>query len=180
LLIPIGVGIISIALTGTEANSGEAFTSFPAWRFAAYFPLGIAVSLTQIVPGLSATAILMALGQFGPILNSVSFTYIKENPEVLGLYASMILGFAVGIVLISKIFSIILVHHKITAFFMICGMSVGSVVSMFINPDMYAVYCSWGSGKSPAIPIAVGSCLMIVGFIMSFILTRHENKHSDN
>ena len=178
LLIPIAIGIVSIVLTEGNGESGT-FTSFPTWRYIAYLPLGFIVSLTQIVPGLSATAILMAFGQFGPILHSVSISYIKENPEVLGLYAALVIGFAAGIVIISKIFSMILENHKITAFFMVSGMSVGSIVSMFINPDVFEVYTAWASGtKSPVLPIIIGAVLLVVGFALSFILTRYESRHT--
>ncbi len=179
LLIPIGIGIVSIILTRDSGTAAETFTRFPVWLFLLYFPLGFLVSLTQIVPGLSATAILMAFGQFGPILNSVSVSYILKNPEVLGLYASLMLGFLVGIVLISKLFSMVLVNHKLTAFFMISGMSVGSVISMFINPDVYDIYVLWGKGEtSPTLTLIVGGVLLVVGFLLSFLLTRYEKHFS--
>ncbi len=179
LLIPVAIGVTSILLSAGDDGAGT-FTSFPVLRYVAYLPLGFLVSLTQIVPGLSATAILMAFGQFSPILNSVSVSYISENPEVLGLYASLAVGFAAGIVLISRLFSAILARHKTTAFFMISGMSVGSVVSMFINPDVYEVYTSWASGeRSPTLPIVIGAVLLVLGFTLSFLLTRYENRHSE-
>lgn len=176
IAIPVAIGVLSIILSPGN-DTGATFTSFPAWRFIVYLPLGALVSLTQIVPGLSATAILMAFGQFGPILNSVSLSYILENPAVIGLYASLGVGFLLGIIFISKIFTIILDRHKVTAFFMISGMSVGSIVSMFINPDVFEVYVAWANGESnPLLPIVIGSVLMIIGFTLSFFLTRYENK----
>lgn len=179
LIIPVAIGVTSILLSAGDDGAGT-FTSFPVLRYVAYLPLGFLVSLTQIVPGLSATAILMAFGQFSPILNSVSISYISENPEVLGLYASLAVGFAAGIVLISRLFSAILARYKTTAFFMISGMSVGSVISMFINPDVYEVYTSWASGESsPTLPLVIGAVLLVLGFTLSFLLTRYENRHSE-
>lgn len=174
VLIPIAIGLLSIALTqGTEST--ETFVDFPWWRFVIYFPLGFVVSATQIIPGLSATAILMAFGQFGPILNSLHLDYILENPAVLGLYASIGLGFLAGLVVISRIFSAILSKHKATAFFMVSGLSIGSIVSMFINPDVSEVYASWAHGLgNPVLSIVVGAVLLAVGFTLSFLLTRYE------
>jgi putative membrane protein len=182
LIIPIAIGILSIILTGNADTSDTAtFTSFPIWRYILYLPLGFIVSITQIVPGLSATAILMAFGQFGPILNSVSVSYILENPQVLGLYASLGIGFVAGIVLISRLFSAILAKHKVTAFFMITGMSIGSIISMFINPDVYEVYVGWANGNgNPVLSIIVGVVLLAIGFVLSFLLTRYELKHNKN
>ena len=181
LIIPIAIGILSIILTGNaDASDTATFTSFPIWRYILYLPLGFIVSITQIVPGLSATAILMAFGQFGPILNSVSVSYILDNPQVLGLYAALGVGFIAGIVLISRLFSAILAKHKVTAFFMITGMSIGSIISMFINPDVYEVYTAWSAGNGdPILSIVIGVVLLAVGFALSLLLTRYELKHNN-
>ncbi len=176
VLIPIGIGILSIFLTSSTGESSATFVDFPAWRYVFYLPLGFLVAATQIIPGLSATAILMAFGQFGLILNSLHLDYILENPEVLGLYAALGIGFVVGLVVISRIFSAILAKHKQTAFFLICGMSVGSIASMFINPDMAELYALWASGGAPVLEIAIGIVLLVVGFVPSFLLTRYELK----
>ena len=176
-LIPLAVGIGAILLT--DGAGDGAFTDFPLWKYFAYFPLGILVSLTQIVPGLSATAILMAFGQFAPILASVKLSYVMDNPEVLILLSSLAFGFAVGLVLISRLFSVILAHCKITAFFMISGMSVGSVASMLINPDTYSVYTSWGAGVNPTLPVIIGAVLLVLGFTASFFLVRYEESRKE-
>ncbi|MBR6679798.1 MAG: DUF368 domain-containing protein [Clostridia bacterium] len=174
VMIPIAIGVVSIVLTG-DAESSETFTSFPVWRYILYLPLGFIVSITQIVPGLSATAILMAFGQFGPILNSLHTDYILANPQVLGLYAALGVGFIAGIVLISRIFSAILKKHKFTAFFMIVGLSLGSIASMFINTDVYEVYTAWGAAaKFPTTTVIVGAVLLAIGFVASFALTKYE------
>lgn len=173
-LIPIAIGVLSILLT-QGGESTETFADFPWWRFVIYFPLGFVVSATQIIPGLSATAILMAVGQFGPILNSLHLDYILKNPAVLGLYASIGLGFLCGLVVISRIFSRVLAKHKTTAFFLVSGLSIGSIASMFINPDVSAVYASWAAGNgNPVLSIAIGAVLLAVGFVLSFLLTRYE------
>ena len=179
ILIPIAIGVLSILLT-QGGESTETFVDFPLWRFVLYFPLGFVVSATQIIPGLSATAILMAVGQFGPILNSLHLDYILENPAVLGLYASIGFGFLCGLVVISRIFSKVLARHKTTAFFMVSGLSVGSIVSMFINPDVSEVYADWAAGNGNPVPsIIVGALLLAVGFTLSFLLTRYELRRGE-
>ena len=175
VLIPLAVGAVSILL-GSASVGEESFTAFPAYLFLLYIPLGAVVSATQIIPGLSATAILMACGQFKPILNSLHLDYILENPAVLGLYLCIGGGFLAGIVMISRIFSKILEKHRISAFFLVVGLSLGSIASMFLNPDMWEIYMSWAGGKDPALDIVSGAILGVVGFIASFLLTRYELK----
>lgn len=178
VLIPLAIGAVSIALSsGTESTA--TYTDFPIWRVIAYLPLGFVVSVTQIVPGLSATAILMAFGQFRPILNSLHREFIFENPQVLLLYAALGIGFVGGIVCVSRLFSAILAKHKITAFFMVIGLSFGSIASMFLNTDVYAVYTQWVADKAVPLPtVAVAAVLLIIGFVGSLALTKYELRHS--
>ena len=178
-MIPIAIGVVSIVLSSAEGESSATFTSFPWWRFAAYLPLGFVVSITQIVPGLSATAILMAFGQFKPILNSLHSEYIIGNPIVILLYACLGIGFIVGLVSMSKLFSSILSKHKHTAFFAVTGLSFGSIASMFINTDMYALYVSWAEANAlPVADVVIGGVLLVLGFAVSFLLTKYELSHA--
>ena len=137
------------------------------------------VSITQIIPGLSATAILMAFGQFKPILDSIHLDYILENPQVILLFGALGLGFVIGIICVSRIFSAILNKHRITAFFMIIGLSFGSMASMFLNTDVYAVYTSWVTNSVSAVTLIISGVLLAIGFIGSFLLTKYELSHND-
>ncbi len=175
VLIPLAISIFSIAASsGNVQETGASFSDFPMWRFFAYLPLGFVVSVTQIVPGLSATAILMAFGQFKPILNSLHTDYIFSNPQVLLLYAALGIGFLAGLVLVSKLFSAILAKHKATAFFMVIGLAFGSIASMFLNSDIYALYTKWAANGIPLLSVAVGVVLLGGGFVLSFMLTKYE------
>lgn len=178
-MIPLAIGVVSIVLSSAESESAASFTGFPWWLFAAYLPLGFVVSITQIVPGLSATAILMAFGQFKPILNSLHSEYIFGNPIVVLLYACLGIGFIVGLISMSKLFSSILSKHKHTAFFAVTGLSFGSIASMFVNTDMYELYLEWGASNSlPVTVIIIGAILLIAGFAVSLLLTKYELSHS--
>ena len=173
VMIPLAISVLSIALS-SGAESGASFTDFPVSRIFAYLPLGFVVSVTQIVPGLSATAILMAFGQFKPILNSLHRDYIFSNPQVLLLYAALGIGFLVGIVCVSRIFSAIISKHKLSTFFTIVGLAFGSIASMLLNSDVYALYTLWAQTSIPVRDIVVALALLAVGFVGSFLLTRYE------
>ncbi len=176
ILVPIAIGVISIALgaTSSAAIEGQSFSDFPIYMFLLYIPLGALVSATQIIPGLSATAVLMAFGQFKPILNSLHMDYIVENPAVIGLYLCLGGGFIVGIVLISRLFSRLIEKKRGATFFLVVGLSLGSIISMFLNTDVWAIYGSWGAGADPTWDIVIGVALAAVGFVGSFLLTRYE------
>ena len=179
ILLPIATAILSVILSG-GGDSAATFTDFPAWRIPLYALLGAVVSVTQIVPGLSATAILMAFGQFKPILNSLHREYIFEHPAVLLLYLALALGFLVGIILISRLFDRILRKHKVAVFFMITGMSVGSILSMLCNSDMVGLYRVWmEQGSIPILRVIVAVILLIVGFVSSLLLARYDMSHGE-
>ena len=179
--IPLAVGAISVyldppALTEIEGAS-QAFTSYPWYRFVLYLPLGFVIAATQLIPGLSATAIMMALGQFKPIMDSVSFSYILENPAFIGLMLCLAAGLVIGLVVISKIFSSLIAKHKGSTFFFVVGLSFGSIASMFLNPDIVQIYFNWGHGKFSAIELAVGILLIAAGLIGSALLTKYGLVH---
>ena len=183
--IPLAVGAISVyleppVLTEIEGAS-QAFTSYPWYRYLLYLPLGFVIAATQLIPGLSATAITMALGQFKPIMDSVSFSYWRENPHFvipfLGLMLCLGAGLVIGLVVISKLFSRLIAKHKGSTFFFVVGLSFGSIASMFLNPDIVQIYFNWGHGKFSAIEFAVGIILLAVGLIGSALLTKYGLVH---
>ncbi|MBO7303019.1 MAG: DUF368 domain-containing protein [Clostridia bacterium] len=188
VMIPVGIGALSVyldppALVEVEGAS-EAFTAFPWYLFLLYVPLGFVVAATQLIPGLSATAIMMAFGQFKPIMDSVHLDYILENPIFILLMLCMVAGFAVGLIVISRIFSKLLAWRRAGTFCFVVGLSIGSIGSMFLNPDIVQVYFNWGHGAFSLVQLIVGIVLLIVGLVISALLTRygliHENNLKDN
>ena len=184
VIIPLGVGALSVVLdppvlTEVEGAS-QAFGEIPWYMFLAYIPLGFLVAATQLIPGLSATAILMALGQFKPIMDSVHLDYILSHPAFIGLMLCLVCGFAVGLIVISKIFSRLIAWKRVATFSFVVGLSFGSIASMFLNPDIVQVYFNWGHGGFSIIELLVGIVLLAVGLVGSTLLTRYGLIHENN
>ena len=189
VLVPLAIGALSVyldppTLVEVEGGASEAFTSFPWYRFVLYVPLGVIIAATQLIPGLSATAILMAFGQFKPIMDSVHLDYILENPAFIALMLCMVGGFAVGLIVISRAFSKLLAWRRAGTFCFVIGLSFGSIASMFLNPDIVQVYYNWSNTEFPILEFLLGIELLIAGLIISGLLTRygliHENKTDEN
>lgn len=175
LLIPILIGVLSTLMT----SGNQSLEDLQFYHYILFLFLGYLVAITQVVPGLSATAILMAFGYFKPIMDSVSITYITNNPSVLLVYACLVLGFGIGLISFSKILTIIFKNYKKTAFFLIVGLSLGSVVSMFFNPDIYLVYQSWIAGNTLfGLDLGLGIGLFIIGIIIAVLFVRYEKNKS--
>ena len=120
----------------------------------------------------------MAFGYFTPIMQSVRLSYWQENPAVFGVYACLAVGFLLGLVTFSKLLTKIFARRRAAAFFVIVGLSLGSVVTMFFNPDVYAVYKGWAENGVNALDLALGLVLFAVGIVVAYLFVRYERKKS--
>ena len=58
----------------------------------------------------------------------------------------------------------------------IAGLSLGSAVTMFFNPDVYEVYRGWAAGQPFAADLAVGLALFAAGLAAAYLFVRYERK----
>ena len=174
LLIPVALGCYS-AFTVGQAG-GTLFESVSIWHILLAIVIGAVVGITQIVPGLSASAFLMAVGWFTSLVDSVSMTYWKANPKIFLIYGALVVGFLVGMLGFSKLLTLIFAKARHTAYSMIVGLSLGSIISMFVNGDIVKVYLSWANGSPFLLDILLGVTLLVAGIIGSYALVRYQRK----
>ena len=175
LCIPLLVGCIS-AFFGAGDSASDAFVTVRVWQpFVAVF-IGAACGLSQIVPGLSASAILMSVGWFQTLVQSVSLTYWQSNPAIFLIYTGLAVGFFGGILLLSKLLSNIFAKARATAYCMIVGLSLGSIFAMFCNGDIVAVYTAWAVNGVAVLDLILGVALFIVGAVGAYALVRYQRK----
>ncbi len=174
LVIPVALGCVS-ALLG-EGNGGDAFANVEWWQALLAVVVGYIVGVTQIVPGLSASAFLMAVGWFSSVVSSVSMTYWKANPAVFLIYAGLGVGFLLGLFTFSKLLTHLFAKARHTAYSMIVGLSLGSILSMFCNGDIMAVYAGWANGGIVWLDLSLGIGLFVVGIAVSYLLVRYQRK----
>ncbi len=175
-IIPIAIGITSIFIGSISSDPIDASVIL----IILYFVLGFVISLTQLVPGLSCSALLMAFGQYGAIMASAKLDYLLDNPLVIVAFVSLILGFLCGIVAFSKIINKLLNKKKDATYSAIVGLALGSIISMFINPETYAVYTSWTSAKEVLIDLAIGLPLLAIGIVLTYLLVKYQRKKNEN
>lgn len=176
VLIPIAIGLVSIFL---QTSSFEPIKASPT-LMAMYFVMGFVLSLTQLIPGLSCSALLMAFGQFSAILASIHFDYLKNNPLVLLTLAFLAIGFLIGIVVFSKLLNKLFEKKRENTYTLIVGLSLGSIFTMFLNSDIYAVYTSWSSAGEIVLDLTIGAILLLVGVIISYLLVRYQRRANKN
>lgn len=177
-LFPIAIGLVFYY--GQEVFSLTALfsgNSFPWYTYLIALLLGAVISLTQIVPGLSATALLMCFGIFTPIMNSVSLTVWGENPMWFLVYVCLAIGFLIGLFFFSKGMNHFLTKKRFSTFHLLTGLTYGSIFAMFMNTEIIAVYQSYQNGTGNlALDLGVGIPLFIVGFFITFLLIFYMKK----
>lgn len=173
LLVPPAISLVAVFL-GTERSIDDP----KIYEYFIYVLIGFAVALTQLVPGLSATALLMTTGHYVPLVDSVSLTYWSENPAVFAVYACLIVGFVAGLLCFAKLMSLLLKRWHAATYHMVAGLALGSIVTMFFNPEVYAEYQSWAAGERFGPDLAMGTVLFVAGFIIAYVFVRIQRKKS--
>lgn len=176
LCIPIAIGCISAFVSGGKDGAGDAFATVQIYQPFLALLIGAACGLTQIVPGLSASAILMSVGWFQSLVQSVSMTYWQSNPAIFLVYAGLAIGFIGGVLALSKLLSNIFAKARHTAYCMIVGLSLGSILSMFCNGDIVEVYAAWAQNGVAVLDVVLGVVLLVVGAFVAYLLVRYQRK----
>ena len=185
--VPLTLGCVSALMTinapVTEEIEGVTTTIFDKvqwWHIVLGLVFGAVVGITQIVPGMSASAFLMAVGWFQSLVSSVSLTYWKENPAVLLVYGALVVGFFIGVLGFSGVLTKLFEKAHDASYFAIVGLSLGSILSIFCNGDIMEVYMSWATGevqgKMLIVNIVLGVALFIGGVIGAYALVRYQRK----
>ena len=177
LCIPVSLGCFSALAAGNEpTGTVDLFVSVEWWHFVLALAIGAVVGITQIVPGLSASAFLMAVGWFSALIKSVSMTYWQENPAIFLVYAGLGIGFLLGLFFFSKLMTYLFSVARHTAYSMIVGLSLGSILSMFCNGDIVEVYANWAQNGAHVFDIVLGVVLFAVGVVGAYLLVKYQRK----
>lgn len=177
-IIPILITIFSILLSDADIPTNSKLTlDFKA--ICMYILIGYLIAATQFIPGASATAILMALGYFTPLIKSLSISSITQNPSVILVFVFIGIGGLLGLASLSKIINSLIIKYKVIMYFVFIGLSLGSVICLFINVDLLNVYKSWAnSAKFPTLDIILGIGLFTAGVAIAYLLVQYMRKKS--
>lgn len=220
ILVPLIVGAIAVSISWFSAGGIELtygiqqaaepgvvegatvdtgiFGNFPWWIYVVAVPIGLFLGFSQVIPGLSATAFLMLIGFFRPLVDSVDTDFWAQYPQIFAFYVIMGVSLIVGFILTSKLMTRLFSWNRSVVYRVIVGMSVGSVLAMFLNPDTVAIYASWAQGFALggmgsvsffgfdfAVPvqtlmivdIVLAVPLLVGGYFSSNMLVKYGKKH---
>ena len=140
-------------------------------------PVGVIGSFALVTPGISGSMLLLVLGFYEPLLDTIHDLFHFVNPlQNVFIILSFAVGVIIGFFLMSKLMKYLLTKHRTLTYYAIIGFVMGSLLAIFVNPDIYlgkGVYL--GIIQNP-IELAIGIPLFIVGAVGSYILIRLARK----
>ena len=193
-LFVIALGVLSVAF-GDKMNIGGLFENINKnwWLYIVLVPVGVLAAVALTVPGLSGSLILLVIGFYRPLVDSVKgwgsmcvhgdWSMIGPLLGVIGCFG---LGCLIGVVLVSKVMTLLLKKFRDNTFFTIIGFIAGSIVVLFFNYQIYSYYLHWAGQSTievinPVLPMWLE---MLIGFIVlgacavgSYMLVRLERKN---
>ena len=166
------IGVFSVIFdfyTGINAL----FASRPWYLYLIIFVVGIFGSTGLIVPGFSGSMLLMVIGFYQPILDLVDFSNFWPNVSLGFVFA---LGVLVGFIIFSKLMNKLITNHKRSTLFVVIGFIVGSLVSIFVNSQMFSYFKDgfW------LLDYILGPILLIVGLTLSTLFVLYTRKKKVN
>ena len=164
--------IIVMQLIGGEEN--VATIKMSVIEVIKLFAVGIVASATMIITGVSGSMMLMILGYYAPILESINdFIRCLTKVDVAGMLdAAKILfpfgiGVLVGIVLIAKLVEYLFNHFEKETFYGILGLLAASPIAILMNT---------GIDNVGAVTVIASLVCLVVGYGIARVLTKLDSE----
>ena len=194
-LFVIALGVLSVAF-GDKMNIDGLFKTINTnwWLYFVLVPVGVLAAVALTVPGLSGSLILLVIGFYRPLLDNVKewasmcahgdWSMVGPLIGVIGCFG---LGCLIGVILVSKVMTLLLNKFHDNTFFTIIGFVGGSILVLFFNYQIYNYYLYWagtlvqGVVINPVLPmeaeIPLGIGVLLLCAVASYLLVRLERKN---
>lgn len=159
--------VAGLAMLG-EQEGAAADLSFNAVNIVKLFGVGVVASATMVIPGVSGSMMLMLMGYYNPVLNTINdfidnliqfnMPGILEGCKVLVPFG---IGVVVGIIAIAKLIEIIFQKFPEHAYWAIIGLIVASPVAIFFMGSV---------GTINVVAVLTGIVALAVGIFISLKL----------
>lgn len=130
------------------------------------FIVGVVAAATMVIPGVSGSLVLMLLGYYLPIVNTIKdltkFNNLFSNCLILGCFG---VGVLLGIVLISKLIEFLLAKYETKTYFGVIGFILASVLAIPIS-----VYNEVGNIVFTVPQVLIGLVFCALGILIGYKL----------
>ena len=159
--------VAGMALLG-EKEGAAANMSFTLINVLKLFGVGIVASATMVVPGVSGSMMLLLMGYYNPILETITDFFrslaafdVQGILAGIGVLAPFGIGVVVGIFAIAKLIEIVFVKFPLYAYWAIIGLMVASPIAIIALGTFPQV---------TVLSIITGIICLAVGFLISMKL----------
>ncbi len=115
-------------------KSGETIVDLSNLSVGGYillFLVGVIASSTMIIPGISGSFVLMILGYYEPIIDTIrsitDFSLLGSNILILGVFG---IGVVIGIIVVAKLIEFLLKKFEIKTYFGVLGFVLASIIAI--------------------------------------------------
>ncbi len=126
------------------------------------FLVGVVAAATMVIPGVSGSLVLMLLGYYLPVVNTIKdlthFNNIVDNCLILIPFG---LGVVVGIVVIAKIIEWLLKKYEAKTYFGVLGFIIASIIAIPVS-----VYNEYGTLSYSLVEGIIAIILLVVGYLI--------------
>ena len=168
----VGMQLIS---GGDSESSGIEISLIEVFKL---FGIGVIASATMIVPGVSVSMVLMILGYYQPIIETINstITALKDLNMTGVLEGCAILlpfgiGVLVGIFAIAKLIAFLFENFEKLTYYAILGLISASPVAILLNTDMSGI---------GVVSVIVSIVCFAGGYVIAMLLGGHEDKENVN
>jgi len=154
--------ILVIAITFLKSSGEVSFISMNLFDYVKLFLVGVVASATMIIPGISGSFMLMVMGYYEPVINTInSLTTLDNIMNDMLILVPFGIGALVGIVVIAKIIEFLFKKFEVPTFFGIIGFILASIIGIFTGIENLTF---------EIVPFIVGIILFTFGFLIAYKL----------
>lgn len=151
-----------IALSVLKGENVVSFANMNIINYIMLFLVGVVAAATMIIPGVSGSFVLMLLGYYKPIVDTIGaltkFNNIWQNIMILVPFG---IGVLVGIVAISKLLEFLFKKYEVKTYFGVMGFIMASIITIFTGAE----------GLVFSVPqLLIGLVLLGIGFTAAYKL----------
>ncbi len=139
IIISIIIALILISLSFINTKKVSYEINIDIKNFLILIFVGFTYAFATVVPGVSATALMVMIGYYSLIIDLISnLTNIKSTLSNIDIIIPLLIGLVLGVIYISKLMNYLFNKKKILTQFIILGLISSSVFTMFVNVITYS------------------------------------------
>lgn len=190
-MVAFGLVIFLIIMEKVKTTTGIETISITPLNLLIVFLLGMAASMTMIVPGVSGSALLLVLGYYTAIVSNVignilDFSNLWYHLQIIIPFG---IGAAFGIIAFSRLITLALQRYHKQTYAAILGFILASIIAIFFeirDPATADVFSEqvpifktfWSYISSQPLSFVFGLVTLCLGFFATRYLTMIEKKRS--